>query len=277
MADIKSAIFSYEKKASDSGKKTYPVFIVHSSWPITEIDKFNRLYGEEGDFFGPIRIDRFKGEETSRTVCIFSENVYQRMLADGYGDRKNGKDFVIERYRLRDFNYPRAHENTNLFVQLTKTLTTAECRSQLTEKLNALIELGILKMSDFRVKIPLKSRETGEHVGAAFITFEKGVNVDAIALTRVSIHDSHWHIGDSGFELVNCFYVRDQLNRENRPIVSRERGQEKVHDKVEVKAIEKKADKPMPKKSPMRLATNVPGMSVKPKENKNIYDVLTSE
>ena len=252
---------------TNSDEFEYPIFMVYSSWSIADLDKFIRSFGDEDDIFGPIRVDRYKGKETDRTVCIFSENVYRNMLDHGYGKRRKNEDFAIERYVLRPHSYPKPNETNDLFVQLTKSLSTSDCREQLSAKLNALIDLGVISVNDFRVKIPLKSRETNDHLGSAFIIFENDVKPDAIAFTRVIIHDSHWNIGESGWELVSCFYSKDRNHLKESRSTGDNRGTHPSQN----------GTKPMPSKLHMKLATNMPGISVGSGEFHNRFEVLNTE
>ncbi len=198
---------------ADSKSIKFPVFLVHSQWSLADIDEFIRKFGDENHRFGPIRIQRINGKETSRTICLFDHDVYNKMARPGYNERQqNGIDFCVVPFGLRPYNFP-GDAIRNLFIPLPSKLSTRGCQAQLGEKLNSLVIFRVVRKDDFWLKIPLKSRETGEHKNFAIVNFKEDVDIQRIAMCRVIIDESHWNIDETSRELAHCYWMKPQRKK----------------------------------------------------------------
>jgi hypothetical protein len=162
---------------------------------------------------GVMRIDRFKGVETNRTILLLSRSVYDTADRLGYTQQQRGLDFKLTEYQLRDHNLPKLGFTRNFFIPLPTALNADEAREQLQNKLDVLCGFGMfLEAERPRLKIPIKSRETGEHRGQAYVTFAHQTPVAVVALARILLHDTRLYTkaDDEHFERMSCFWARDK-------------------------------------------------------------------
>ena len=192
----------------------YVVAVAFSRWPLGQLKEFLETQLEmTSDQVGVMRIDRFKGAETNRTILLLSRSVYDTADRLGYTQQQKGLDFKLTEYQLRDHNLPKTGLTRNFFIPLPASLNADEAKDQLQNKLDVLCGFGMfLEEERPRLKIPIKSRETGEHRGQAYVTFSHQTPVDVIALARILLHDTRLYTkaGDEQFERMSCFWARDK-------------------------------------------------------------------
>ena len=197
---------------------TYVVAVVFSQWPLGQICAF--LEDEVGacqEQIGFMRIDRFKGKETNRTILLLERSLYEAADARGLTRHQRGTNFKIAEYELREHNYPKDGYTRNFYIPLPENLQADEGRAQLQNKLDVLVKFGVFSEDQApRLKIPLESRETGKHRGQAFVTFARDTPNDAIALSRVLLHDTRLYTGDEEFDRMCCFWAKES-KRKNSP------------------------------------------------------------
>lgn len=202
--------------ATEAPKK-FPLYIVYSSWSLSRIEELFDDY-DQHDGIGPMRIDRFRGEETNRTICLLKPELYQNLVAAGFTQRRYNFDFSIAEFKLREHNYPREGESRNLFVPLSHKLDANESRRQLENKLLELCKFGVLNEGDYKVTIRLTSRHENNHTGSAFLIFKREVHLDQIAVAKIVLHDTWWYdSSDESYELAQCFWAKEHKNA-NRPL-----------------------------------------------------------
>lgn len=190
---------------------TYVVAVAFSRWPLGQLLQFleDKLSVSQSDV-GVMRIDRSGGKETNRTIMLVSRSLYNKALEKGYSEHQPGLDFKLTQYELKEHNLPKDGYSRNFFIPLPPSLTGDEARDQLQNKLNVLSEFGMFSDSP-RLKIPLKSRETGEHKGQAYVTFSQNTPTNVIALARVLLHDTRLYTTESvEYERMRCFWAREK-------------------------------------------------------------------
>jgi hypothetical protein len=94
-------------------------------------------------------------------------------------------------------------------------LTGQAAREQVAGMLETLVGFGLLSEDDYRITIPLKSREDGTPKGSCFITFGKEVADHVIELTKIALDHNIWldHDEFDSWEELRCFWSRDPKQR----------------------------------------------------------------
>lgn len=203
-------------ETAGSSNLPYKVVVIYSGWSLSSIEDKLYHYGTDTDF-GMCRVDRYKSEETNRTICLMRTEFFRHLMDAGYSKRKYGEDFSCTEYTLRPHNFPKEGESNNLFISLPKELSASECRSQLERKLQSISEFGVFAAEDMKINLPMKSRENDIHNGSAFVTFKREMPLEIIALIKILLHDTWWH---SSAEmpadwrvLCQCYWARERTPR----------------------------------------------------------------
>lgn len=203
----------------DSTQKTtqqpYAVAVIFSSWPLGQVCAFlEDELGANQSQIGFMRIDRFKGKETNRTLLLLDRTLLDAAESRGFTRQQRGLDFKMAEYELRENSFPKEGYTRNFYIPLPNTVTADEARAQLQNKLDVLCEFGVFSKDQTpRLKIPLKSRETGEHRGQAFVTFARETADVPIALSRVLLHETRLYKSDTEFERMQCFWAKVNDNK----------------------------------------------------------------
>ena len=87
-------------------RQPYKVVVIYSGWSLSTIEDKLWNFGSNTDF-GMCRVDRYKGEETNRTICLMKKSFYDKLVNMGYNKRKYGEDFCCSEYKLREHNFPK--------------------------------------------------------------------------------------------------------------------------------------------------------------------------
>lgn len=208
-----------EDVAGFLSNREYKVAVIYSGWSLSTIEDKLYNYGSSSDF-GMCRVDRYKGEETNRTICLMKTSFYEKLMSAGYNKRKYGEDFCCTEYKLREHNFPKFGESNNLFLSLPKDLSASECRVQLERKLNEISSFGIFNLEDMKLNLPTKSRENDIHNGSVFITFKREMRIELIALIKILLHDTWWYSESSNPDSVpekrmicQCYWARERVPR----------------------------------------------------------------
>lgn len=188
--------------------KSYKLAVIYSNWALPAIADFINSESETG--YGPMKIDRNKGMETNRTLCLFTENLFNSMM-NKYGKRDQNLDFVMSEYKLRDHNFPRQGEVNNLFIPLPTQLTATECHQQLEQKLDGLYQMNVVQVTNVKLHIPLKSREHDKHNGLAFLTFSN-TTLNDVAVVKLMLNDTWWtNEADTEWStLMKCYWAKER-------------------------------------------------------------------
>ena len=190
----------------------YAVAVVFSRWPLKQMCAFlEDQFGATEDQIGVMRIDRVKGKETNRTIMLVDRALFDKADAKGFTRQQRGLDFKMTEYELREHNFPKEGFTHNFYIPVPAELSADDARSQLQCKLDALVAFGMFsKESPPSLKLPLKSRETVEHRGQAFVTFARETSDNAIALARVLLHDTRLYTSDETYDRMSCFWAREK-------------------------------------------------------------------
>lgn len=198
----------------NTNNKTYAVAIVFSRWKLGRLCAFlEDELGARQEQIGFMRIDRYKGRETNRTILLLERSLFDTADSRGFTSQQKDLDFKIVEYELREHNFPRKGYTRNFYIPIPLNLPEDEARAQIQNKIDVLVTFGLfLKEQAPRLKIPLKSRETGEHRGQAFVTFSRATDDDSIALARILLHDTRLYMGtdDDNWERMRCVWAKDK-------------------------------------------------------------------
>lgn len=201
-----------EVKQQKSEGKKYVVAIIFSRWNLDTVYDFIMDHASESEFVGPLRIDRNKGQETDRTICIMSASLYDT-LKESYPRRTYSCDFSITEYELRKYNHPKEDETYKLFVHLPRQLSASKCALQLEDKMKAFTQAGLVKQDEYKVDVPCSSREVNTHRGLAFVSFKRTVPQDVICVIKLMLHDSWWTLNEEDTQLMKCNWARNRTNK----------------------------------------------------------------
>ena len=198
---------AYDKSILDS--LPCKVVMIYSNWSLASIEE--KLYEYTADEFSMCRVVRFKGEETDRTLCLMRVTLLNRLIDEGFDRRRRELDFSCAELRLGVYNFPKSGESKNLFISLPKDLSSSECRSQLSQKLDNFTKFGLCSAEDMKLNLIVSSRDSNTHSGTAFITFKKETPVEIIACVKILLHDS-WLLTSTGerHSLLQCYWARER-------------------------------------------------------------------
>jgi hypothetical protein len=239
--------------SNQSTKKTqYAVVIIFSGWPLKHLCAFlEDELGADQNQIGVMRIDRNRGQETNRTILLIDRTLLDRAQNHPeYGDLtkfQKGLDFKITEYELRDHNYPKEGYTRNYYIPLPKALTAADDQAPLENKLEVLSDFGLFEKSRPRLKIPIVSRESGEHKGRGFVTFSRETTIQEIALGRILLHDTRLYTDEENYDLMKCFWAkarppRSPLTKKGKQSKGRQMGKKERKPVPKKKVAQGKAD-----------------------------------
>ena len=192
--------------------KPYIIAIVFSSWPLSGILVFleDKLAAERNQI-GIVRVDRFKGKETNRTIMLMDRKLFNEAIEDGLDKNKKSVDFKIAEYQLRPHNYPKSGYSSNLYIPLPDKISSDNASRQIQKKIDICVKFGLLTKGQARLNIPLKSRETGVHNGKAYITFNKDVPNNIPPSIKIILNDTRLYLDDeTSNELMICYWAIDK-------------------------------------------------------------------
>lgn len=196
---------------------SFPVYLIHSSKSLVEIDRLLSDYGEVG--FLRIMYNN-DGSETDRTIAILPKSSFDDLIKDGYGRRQYGKNFSISSFELKDNNYPGEGRTKTLFVPVPKEFATDDSVvvKTIKDKLDHLAEWSIVDADSWSIKAPLKSRESGGIRGGCFVSFKREVSIHSIAMVRLLLTDTYWPELDETVDraVFQCTWARDRKERPPR-------------------------------------------------------------
>lgn len=205
-----------EPETGSTREVPFPVFMIYSNWSLKNIQECLSNLGNGN--VGPLHIDRDRnGEETNRTIGLLDESVYNGAVEAGY---TGNSQLSISRYQLRKNSYPSREQAYSFFIPLPKNfnLSELECRQQLETRFNQFIAFQLLKAGDFKISVPLVSRDTDHTRGFCFVSFKRSVDHDTIAITKVLLDNTWWFAaspvaGEHWRELLRCYWAKSRQNR----------------------------------------------------------------
>jgi hypothetical protein len=177
--------------------KDYVLIIVFSNWVLSKIYNFFIDYLNAQDYeFGIGKIERYTDKRTgemrdsNRTLMLIKRSLFNRALDKKLDLIHKDLDFRISEYILTDKNFPQEGYCSNFYIILPKNIPYDECHFALKEKFQELVKFQLLSEEDYFIKIPFKSRLTGEHRGFSYITFSKNINIKERAYIKALFNDS---------------------------------------------------------------------------------------
>ena len=177
--------------------KDYIVGLVFSSWQLSKLVSFFSEYlDSKNDDIGCLKIERFKDKkrgivrDSNRTLILMKKPLFEKAIEAGLDYPQPNLDFRIAEYQIHVKSYPAEGYTTNLFIILSKTLSSQEVENGILEKMKSFVDFGLLGNDEFQFKIPLESRFTGEHRGFAYLEFDPRVELNSRLLIKALLNDS---------------------------------------------------------------------------------------
>lgn len=228
-----------DKKREELIPTHLPVYMIHSSWSLNQIDKFLKQYGTVG--FLRIVYDS-KGKEThDLNIAILQEGMYEALAADGRGDRGSARGLTVSPFLLHPGHLPKKGSKgtkSTLFVPVPGPLKLDDdtVMAVINAKLQHLADWGILPTNSWSLNIPMVSRELGHIRSGCFISFlpEFKLSIPDIAVIRVLLTDTYWTEAKDGAErpVFQCHWARERGNRGERKIFERKPSSPSAETKI---------------------------------------------
>lgn len=195
-----SSIESSSVTPAFEAERSFPMYLIYSKKPLNYLSK---IISSHGDTQSYLRVVKNKAEDTNRTIALISSKAYQNLCNDGYNVKGNYPHFYIQPYRLNQRDFYGEGQNRNLFVPVPPDMRGDYdfVTSYVEDRLELLVEWGIIEPKSWSLKVPIKSRRVGDVKGGCFIIFNDSVHDEQIATARLLLHDSYWPVsGDDPSE-----------------------------------------------------------------------------
>lgn len=197
------------------------VFVAYSSLSLEAIREFLLQFGPASEV-SHLRVSYDRdGFETDRTILVMHQNIYDKAVAAGFNKRSPDMDFSIAPYHIGKFNLPKDGFTFNMYLPLPRdfTLTEAQVRRQLNDKLKTLVGFGAFPSDSYRITVPKLSRESGELKGSCFLTFDARVDSTTLASVRLALDNTSWSSEDgTERETCHCYWAFDHVPAEKKPL-----------------------------------------------------------
>ena len=213
MSDTNDTGNTVDTTATETKRPFFIIFSIRTLENLSNlINKYYDIAKEERDEelddlddFSLLVPDKFKGEQTERTIAVLDEEVF-KLLKD---DEKSLDNFKIERLQLRKHFYPnqRHNETHNFYINLPKNLSLTQCQTHLIERMSSLRKLKLWEKNDYKLVFPEMNRDQDKHSGIAHIYFNKIAenNLEDNVLSKIYINYTKW----PGTTLeVHCYWFR---------------------------------------------------------------------
>lgn len=199
----------------------FPVYIINSAWSLANIRTFLMVqFGALPEDIYHMRIIRKNGKETNSTLVCMNRKIYDDAVSQKYNARNGNVNFMINQFVLREYNYPDEGYSRNLYIPMSKDISINEVEDLIHELLKICINASLISITDYSIKIPLESRETGQHKGLVYVTFNKNINLDTITIIKTLLNDTYVlrEITDTNCEkiLIKCYWARNKTNNKER-------------------------------------------------------------
>ena len=171
------------------------VAVIFSNWTLSEIFTFLEDYLDASKAqIGSARIEKYrtkdgKWKESNRTIILMDKKLYNEAINKDLGEKQPKLDFRIEEYKLSEHHYPKEGYKDEIFLNFPKEIPYKDIEIQIKERLKRLKLFGLLQYNNYRLIIPLESRETGEHKGFGYLKLGDE-DEDNKAQIRLLLHDS---------------------------------------------------------------------------------------
>jgi len=198
----------------------YVVSLIFSNWTLTEIFNFFEDYLETTkEHVGAVKIERYKNKqgvlrESNRTVMLITRELFSKATNKGLNNKQPSLDFQIDEYKLSDKHFPRNNQIANIFLSFPKDIPYNDIDIQIRDKLKIFKKFGLLK-HNYKLVIPLESRETEEHRGFGYLNFTQD-NLTERALIRLLLHDSKLFTDNNKKEYLQAYWVKNKKPKEDK-------------------------------------------------------------
>ena len=224
------------------------LYIIYSKWSLARIDKELSFYG----LIGLLRIIRDKTGETNRTLALLENDIYDKLSAKGYTNKKSNKGFSIARFKEKAIELPSKGFTRNLFISVPEVFRKDDIKTTdiIEDKLKHLVEWDILPKDCWRINAILKSREKGCISSGCFIVFDNEIDLVTIAKVRMLITDTLWPLVSENTEReqFKCLWAfdskkKDEDNKLRRKIRSDDEDENSEEDETPKRKIKSEKDK----------------------------------
>lgn len=271
-SDVKENIDDVKEKENETNNQNentdiFPVYVIFSGWSMGEIADFIEEKAAHKNDVGIMRIDFFEGKETDRTIILLDSNLYQKLREE----TRHNKEFSIDQFKLGSHWYPKRDESEkSLYIQLPNCHDARQCRESLTLKLKEMVHFGMFGGDDYKISIPLESRNGSKHMGHSYVDFDESVGPDAIAFARVLLSYSDWNYKMDWNDnedpwRVRCYYKKTKQSRSNNsePMSRNSRNpRESSPTKTDDSAEKESVDTPKTKEKLAKVSIKIPTIDV---------------
>ena len=225
---------SNERKSHET---VHPLYVIYSRWSFSNIMGLLSRYTSNPDSdIGSLKVDYdSNGADTNRSFVLLTDNVVAGLTDDNF-DKPNRLGLSFSKYRIRDdFKL----DNRSLCVPIPRDLKLSgtEVKSLVEDKLKEAIRFGVISSSEFKVNVPLHSREADIPKNACYIGFSDSISDETINVIRALLHNTYWETESDEPFIFNCHFARNtSSNRSQEP-------KEKTFYRHEQKTTEKQDTK----------------------------------
>ena len=148
-------------------------------------------------------------KESNRTIILMERELFDTAKDKGFDKKQAGLDLSISEYKLKEYYFPKENETGNIFLSFPKNIPYKYVNLQIRDKLKKFKEFSLIKHK-YKLVIPLKSRETEEHGGFAYLNFTND-DLNSRALIKLLLHDSRlYNDTDDKRYYLKTNWVRDK-------------------------------------------------------------------
>ena len=197
-SDSHDQVASVEDVQPEPFKQTmsFPLYLIYSKKPLNYLSGIIAKHGDSNPF---LRVVLNKTVDTNRTIALISDKAYDNLCKADYNKKHKHSDFFIQPFILTDRDFPREGRNGNLFIPVPREFSTDYdyVTQTIEDKIQLLVDWGILEPNSWSLKVPIKSRHDGALRGGCFLTFDRTVHPERVAVARLVLHDTYWPDEDS--------------------------------------------------------------------------------
>lgn len=205
--------------------------------------------------------------ETNMTIAIVEHAVLHRMLEVGLGsrpqDRTTGHSdapLTIAKYELRDHEFPKEDQSSNLYIPIPKSLvdrSESSVQGTINAKIEALSACGLLTSGTWTVKVLLESRQRGVVGRGCYVSFDASVKDADRAFVRLCLNDTYWgevsEAEEDQDQVFRCVWARKPVERKPRAETDTQEApvsEEEQREKRKIARINRFASKAVPVNQP---------------------------
>ena len=184
----------------------YPAYMIYSRFSCKKIREKLAEKGSASEIYGlKVGLDH-DGKETNRTIAILGPSF------DGIEKNEFTYDFKVVKFNI----VKRDDDNHSLCVTIHHTLkvTGEQVNQQLVEKMSTFVDAGLLDPTDFKITVPLKSRDLDLPANYCYIAFDQKIDLELVTIVRCFLHQTYWEV--EGMEEDVMFYIFSARPREPR-------------------------------------------------------------